>query len=131
MSASSAPHASPRPALHPVLAFALDLLLVLLFVAIGRKSHQEDLAGTLTTALPFLLALVLAWLLPRVRRNPISLKSSGLIVWLMTALGGQVLRVIFGGTTELSFIVVTLLVTGLFLLGWRALARLLLARKNR
>lgn len=131
MSASTTPHASPRPALHPALAFGLDLLLVLLFVAIGRKSHQEDLAGTLTTALPFLLALVLAWLLPRVRKNTISLKSSGLIVWLMTALGGQLLRVAFGGSTEFSFIVVTLVVTGSFLLGWRVLVLLLTRKKHR
>jgi FtsH-binding integral membrane protein len=48
--------------------------------------------------------------------------------WLGTVALGMVLRVVAGQGTAVAFIVVALVFLGLFLLGWRALARLLSAR---
>jgi hypothetical protein len=46
------------------------VLAVLLFAAIGRSSHAEfvDALGVLTTAAPFLLGLVVGWLVARAWR---------------------------------------------------------------
>ncbi|MEY4173948.1 MAG: hypothetical protein RI900_1113, partial [Actinomycetota bacterium] len=45
-------------------SFALDAVFVLLFVALGRSSHDEGgnaVTGTLSVAAPFLIALVVGW----------------------------------------------------------------------
>jgi FtsH-binding integral membrane protein len=53
----------------------------------------------------------------------------GIAVWLCTVALGMVLRVVSGQGTALAFIVVALVFLGLFLLGWRLLARLAVARR--
>lgn len=106
-------------------ALLVDAVFVLVFAAIGRASHQEDPAGFLLTAWPFLVALLLghaaALTLPARPRRPWSLLW-GATVWVVTVAGGMLLRVLSGDTAELPFIIVATLVLGLFLLGWRALA---------
>ena len=81
--------------LHPALAWAIDLLLLLAFVAIGRASHGEDSAGFFLTLLPFLVGLQSGWLL-RAGRDPLSLVPSGLIVWGSTLVLGMLLRALTG-----------------------------------
>lgn len=111
-------------------ALIIDAILVLIFAAIGRASHNEDPMGFFLTAWPFLVALVvghaIAALVPARPRRPWSL-GWGLIVWVVTVVGGMLLRVATGDTAETPFIVVATLVLGLFLLGWR-LAALLVRR---
>ena len=106
-------------------ALLVDAVFVLVFAAIGRASHQEDPAGFLLTAWPFLVALLLghaaALALPARPRRPWSLLW-GAVVWVVTVAGGMLLRVLSGDTAEVPFIIVATLVLGLFLLGWRALA---------
>ncbi|MBP3977526.1 DUF3054 domain-containing protein [Microbacterium sp. BLY] len=106
-------------------ALLVDAVFVLVFAAIGRASHQEDPAGFLLTAWPFLVALLLghavALALPARPRRPWSLLW-GATVWVVTVAGGMLLRVLSGDTAEVPFIIVATLVLGLFLLGWRALA---------
>jgi peptidoglycan/LPS O-acetylase OafA/YrhL len=106
-------------------AFALDAVLVLVFAAIGRASHDEDPAGFLVTAWPFLVALVvghaLAALLPGRPRRPWSL-AWGAVAWAVTVAGGMLLRVSTGETAQVPFIIVATVVLGVFLVGWRALA---------
>lgn len=108
-------------------AFIVDAVLVLVFAAIGRASHEEDPAGFLATAWPFLVALLvghaLAALLPARPRQPWSWKW-GLIAWAVTVAGGILLRLASGDTAEVPFIIVATLVLGAFLLGWRGLAAL-------
>lgn len=116
-------------ATSPVIAAAADVLAVLVFVAIGRASHAEALSivGFLQTAWPFLAGLALGWLVMRAWRTPADVRWTGLGVWVITVVVGLLLRVVSGEGAPTGFVVVTTVVLGVFLLGWRgvvwALAR--------
>lgn len=115
----------------PWAALGLDAALVILFAGLGRLSHAEGMSflGLLGTAVPFLAGTLAGWavLLWRRPARPASL-TGGAIVWLSTVLIGMIVRVLAGGSTALTFILVSLVVTGLFLLGWRALGGYLVRR---
>ena len=114
-------------------AVVVDVVLVLIFAAIGRASHDENPAGFLLTAWPFLIALLvghaLAALLPGRPRRPWSLLW-GAVVWIVTVVGGMLIRVLSGDTAEVPFIIVATLVLGAFLVGWRAIAALVRRRRG-
>lgn len=114
-------------------AFILDAVFVLVFAVIGRASHQEDAAGFLVTAWPFLVALLVghlvAALLPGRPRRPWSL-AWGAVVWIVTVVGGMLLRVVSGDTAQVAFVIVATLVLGVLLVGWRAVAALLRRRSS-
>jgi hypothetical protein len=112
------------------LAAVLDACCVLVFVVIGRASHTrgEALAGIASTAWPFLAGLVLGWAASRAWRRPLALVPAGVVIWLATVTVGMVLRVVSGQGTAVSFTVVALVFLGLFLLGWRAVATLIVRR---
>ena len=57
------PTRRPLPVRWAVAAFGLDVAIVIAFAAVGRRSHEEsrDMAGVLGTAAPFLLGLVVGW----------------------------------------------------------------------
>jgi hypothetical protein len=100
-----------------------DLLAVVVFVAVGRSSHDEHntLGGIAATAAPFLIALLVAWVAVRAWQAPLSWPT-GLGVWAVTAAGGMLLRrFAFHDSTAASFLVVGTVFLGVFLLGWRAL----------
>lgn len=107
-----------------VLALALlaDVACVLVFCAIGRRSHAEGvtITGVLATAWPFLTGTALAWAAPGTRRQPTSLAPAGVLVWVATVAVGMLLRKATGQGTALSFVVVASLTTAILLLGWRA-----------
>lgn len=115
-------------------ALILDALFVLVFAVIGRASHEEDPGGFLITAWPFIVALLLghlvAALLPARPRRPWSL-GWGAVVWVVTVIGGMLLRIVSGETAQTAFIIVATLVLGVFLVGWRAVAALLRGRAAR
>ena len=115
------------------LAVVLDCCCVLLFVVIGRASHTkgESLAGIASTAWPFLAGLAAGWIAARTWRRPLLLWPGGVGAWLGTVALGMVLRVVAGQGTAFAFVVVALVFLGLFLLGWRALARVLAGRLPR
>jgi hypothetical protein len=103
---------------------------VVLFVAIGRRNHDEGTAidGIATVAAPFLIALVVAWLSSRAWRTPGSMRTS-LIVWLVTVFGGLELRhFVFDRGTATPFVIVATLVLGAFIVGGRYLLNLRLRR---
>ena len=108
-------------------ALLLDALFVLVFAVIGRVSHDEDAAGFLITAWPFLVALVLghviAAALPGRPRRPWAL-AWGAVVWVVTVAGGMLLRIASGDTAQVAFIIVATLTLGVLLVGWRAAAAL-------
>lgn len=104
--------------------FLIDALLVLAFVLIGRTSHNEGVLGAFVTYWPFLTGLVLGWLLLRAWRSPRSLRFTGVGIWVSTAGLGLLLRLISGQGVQLSFVIVTISVLGIFLLGWRVTAGL-------
>ena len=107
-------------------AVVLDGCCVLIFVVIGRASHTkgESLAGIASTSWPFLCGLAVGWAASRAWRRPLALRPTGLAVWLSTVALGMILRVVAGQGTAVAFILVALVFLGLFLLGWRLLARL-------
>ncbi len=107
-------------------AAVADVLLVALFVVIGRRSHAEglDLAGLWQTAWPFLAALLLGWLVSLAWRRPLAVWPTGVVVWAVTLVGGMLLRTASGQGTQLPFILVAAGTLALFLLGWRAVVAL-------
>ena len=116
----------PRPVAVRV-ALAVDLAFVLLFATIGRLSHEEGatVAGVLGVAWPFAVALLVGWLVAHRRSGwPVRMPGS-VTVWLVTAVLGLVLRVATGGGFAWSFGVVTLVVLGVFIVGWRCAAEVL------
>jgi len=119
-----------RPA---VIAFAggLDAALLLLFVLIGRASHGESLLGVLTTWWPFLAGLSAGWLVTRAWRDPLGIRWTGLGIVAVTVLVGLLLRVASGQGVQLSFVIVTIAVIALFLLGWRAIGVLVRRLRRR
>ncbi|KKC06481.1 DUF3054 domain-containing protein [Mycobacterium nebraskense] len=111
---------------------ALDVLGVLVFCAVGRRSHDEGLniTGVATTAWPFLTGTVVGWLASRAWRRPTAVVPTGVVVWLCTVVVGMVLRKASSAGVAASFVVVAASVTALLLLGWRAVAGLMLRRRS-
>lgn len=112
-------------------AAVADVVCVIVFVAIGRASHQEGdaLLGLATTAWPFLGGLAVGWAATRAWRAPYGVVPTGVVVWLATLVGGMLLRVVSGQGTAPTFIAVAAVFLAVFLLGWRALVTL--ARRRR
>lgn len=115
----------------PVVTSAMiDVVLVLLFALIGRASHNEGAAGLFETAWPFLSALAVGWLLMRAWRHPGRIVWTGLGIWVVTVVGGMLLRLVSAQGTQFAFILVATAALGLLLIGWRAIG-LLIARRRR
>lgn len=110
----------------------LDVCCVLVFVAIGRATHEEaaSLTGYFGTVWPFLAALGGGWLLGRVWRRPEALVPAGVAVWVTTLVGGMGLRALSGDGTALPFVIVATGFLALTLLGWRAGVRVAGVRKG-
>ncbi len=107
-----------------VLAAFIDVVAILVFVAIGRRNHDEGTAvdGILAVAAPFLIALAVGWIVARAWTRPMQVETA-FIIWPITVALGMVLRnLVFDRGTALPFIIVATAVTGLFLVGWRLVA---------
>ncbi|WP_067830800.1 DUF3054 domain-containing protein [Nocardia inohanensis] len=112
--------------------FVVDAILVIVFCAIGRRSHNEDVTGLLRTLWPFATGLVLGWVIAVAvaagregasaakRFDGRRLWPTGVIIWVSTLVAGMLLRVVSGQGIAFSFIIVASSVLALFLLGWRA-----------
>jgi len=108
-----------------LLALVADVALVTAFALTGRASHGESpLIGLATTAWPFLAGLAIGWLASRAWRAPIAPLRTGIPVWLITVVGGMFFRVLSGQGVALSFLIVTTIVLGVALIGWRGLSAL-------
>ena len=101
---------------------AMDVISVLVFCAVGRRSHAEGLTltGVASTAWPFLSGTVIGWLASRGWRRPTAVVPTGVVVWLCTVVVGMLLRKASSAGVAASFVVVASSVTALLLLGWRA-----------
>ncbi|QRY62559.1 DUF3054 domain-containing protein [Gordonia sp. PDNC005] len=121
-----------------VVAGLCDLIALVVFVAIGRRSHDEagSVTGFLTTLWPFLIGAAIGWAVAYAfTRSDVFLPSrivpSGVVIWVSTVIVGMILRVVSGQGTAVSFIVVATIATGVLLVGWRALAAFSEARRSR
>jgi Protein of unknown function (DUF3054) len=105
---------------------AVDVFGVLVFCAVGRRSHDEglDLRGVAVTAWPFLTGTLVGWLASRAWRQPTALVPTGVVVWLSTVVVGMVLRKAGSAGVATSFVVVAGSVIAFLLLGWRTVVRL-------
>ncbi len=122
---------SPHAHRTPWAALGLDAALVVLFAGLGRLSHEQGVTfgGLVVSAAPFLAGTFVGWavLLWRGWARPASVRG-GTVVWLSTVVIGMLVRTVAGTGTAFTFILVALVVNALFLLGWRALGRLLVSR---
>jgi hypothetical protein len=109
----------------------VDAGCVLVFCAVGRRSHDEglDVAGVATTAWPFLAGTAIGWLLARGWRRPTAVAPTGIVVWVCTVAVGMVLRKVSSAGVAVSFVVVASSVTAVLLLGWRAALQVVSRRR--
>jgi hypothetical protein len=109
-----------------------DILGVLVFCAVGRRSHDEgvNITGIASTAWPFLSGTVVGWLVSRAWRRPTAVVPTGLIVWLCTVVVGMLLRKASSAGMAASFVVVASSVTAVLLLGWRVGVDLVVRRQS-
>jgi hypothetical protein len=108
-----------------------DVAVVLLFALLGRVSHSEGdlLAGTLTTAAPFVIGLLGGWVGSSCAGVP-SAQRAGTVRfgwWVLgcTVVGGLALRGLMGGGLDPAFLLVALgfLTAGLVGRRWLLLSR--------
>jgi hypothetical protein len=109
-----------------VIALFADVFCVIVFCAIGRRSHAEGLtvAGIARTAWPFLAGAGVGWLLIGGWRRPFTVIPTGVAVWVCTVVVGMTLRKVTSAGVSSSFVVVASVSTAVLLLGWRAAAAL-------
>lgn len=120
------------PGRIPILAFAADVVAVLVFAAAGRLTHDPGegvaaLLGLAVTAAPFILGLAAAWAMPHVRAAPVSLRAGG-VVLAGTVVVGLLVRAAVTNRLPPSFVIVTAVTLAALLLGWRGIS-LLVARR--
>jgi hypothetical protein len=122
-----------KPWRTALVAFVLDVALVTLFVLIGRRSHDEanSATGVVETLWPFLVALVVGWLVTWAWRRPLAIIWPGIPVWLMTVALGMLIRTSAGQGVQPAFIAVAAVVLGVFLVGWRLIALPFVRRRRR
>ncbi|MGR4010665.1 DUF3054 domain-containing protein [Leucobacter sp. 1207-22] len=114
-----------------VTAALLDVVLVLIFAALGRNSHAREATalGLLETAWPFLAGLLAMWLVTRAWRAPGDVIRVGLPVWTGTVFIGMILRAVTGSGTAFAFVLVTTATLCVFLVGWRLISALIRRRR--
>ena len=102
----------------------LDVVAVLVFVAIGRRSHGETdaLAGVGVTAWPFLAGLAAGWAaLLALRLEPGSAKAGAVAAGATVVVGMLLRHFVAGEGTAVTFVVVATCFLTLFILGRRVL----------
>ena len=105
-----------------MIALSADVVCVIVFCVIGRRSHAEGLtvAGIARTAWPFLAGTGVGWLLIRGWRRPFTVIPTGVAVWVCTVVVGMALRKVSSAGVSPSFVVVASVSTAVLLVGWRA-----------
>ncbi len=109
-------------------AAILDLLCVIAFVALGIRSHGET-DSLVRVAAPFVAALAIGWVIAIPLKPAASLRA-GLVIWLVTLVGGMLLRRVGGDGTAFTFILVASGFLALSMLGWRAITALVERRRS-
>ena len=114
-----------------IAAILADLALVVVFVIIGRASHDEalDFDGVQRTALPFLAGTLMAWIGFLLKKHSGLTLVNGVFVWAMTTVLGILFRLLLGDTADPAFIAVAAVVLAAFLIGWRAIRWLIVRNR--
>ena len=110
----------------------VDVVAVIVFVAIGRRNHDEGtaLSGVLGVAAPFLIALGISWIGLRTWREPFN-RASFIATWVITVFVGLLLRrVVFDRGIATAFIIVATITLGVLLGLGRLLSRKLSAKTS-
>lgn len=105
-------------------AVVLDAVLIVVFAAVGRRTHDEGSAigQTFVIAAPFLIGYAIAAAALRLDRDPAGVRKA-VPIWLAGIALGLLLRgTLFDRGLAPAFVVVAFLTTGLLLLGWRSVA---------
>jgi Protein of unknown function (DUF3054) len=107
-----------------LIALFADIVCVIVFTVIGRRSHAEGLTvvGIAQTAWPFLAGTAVGWLLIGGWRRPFTVIPTGVTVWVCTVVVGMLLRKTTSAGVSTSFVVVASAATAVLLLGWRGAA---------
>ncbi|WP_228488925.1 DUF3054 domain-containing protein [Raineyella fluvialis] len=108
-----------------------DLVCVVVFASLGRGAHGEAVGAALVagTAWPFLVGCLAGWAVLRAWRTPLRPRI-GVALMVITVAVGHVLRVVAGGRTHWSFILVSIIALTVLLVGWRLAAQLVRGRRG-
>jgi hypothetical protein len=112
--------------------WVFDFLSVLVFVAIGRSTHDHGISvsGLASTTWPFGVGVIGGGVVLRTGHHSGKSSVDGLLVALVTVGVGMILRVLTGQGTAFAFIIVAIVFLSAFMLGWRFVARWL-GRRHR
>jgi hydrogenase/urease accessory protein HupE len=108
-----------------VITAVVDVVAVVVFVAIGRRNHDEGtaLSGVLSVATPFLIALLASWVGLRTWNEPFT-RRSWAATWAITVIVGLLLRrLVFDRGIATPFIIVATITLGVLLALGRLLSR--------
>ena len=100
-----------------VITAVVDVVAVVVFVAIGRRNHDEGtaLSGVLSVAAPFLIALGASWVGLRTWNEPFT-RRSWAATWAITVIVGLLLRrLVFDRGIATPFIIVATITLGVLL----------------
>jgi hypothetical protein len=118
----------------PVWVAALaDVAVLVVFVALGRRSHHEDagLAGFFRVLWPFAVGLVIGWGATGLYRAPMAFRRV-VAAWLITVVVGVALRIVVQGHDFApTFIVIASVLIGGCMLGWRGVVTRVSRRRAR
>lgn len=122
-----------RPNQLAVITTAIvDVVAVVVFVAIGRRNHDEGtaLSGVLGVAAPFLIALGISWIGLRTWNEPFT-RRSWVATWIITVFVGLLLRrLVFDRGIATPFIIVATITLGVLLGLGRKLSHRLSAKTS-
>ncbi|AJK69886.1 DUF3054 domain-containing protein [Corynebacterium marinum] len=110
-------------------ALSADVIAIAVFALFARIAHQTDdmplnVAGWLSTLWPFLVGVALAWAaIALAGWNGARVAPAGVTTWVITAaVGLGIWSLRNGELPHWSFILVAAVMSGLLMLGWRAVA---------
>jgi hypothetical protein len=122
-----------RPSRRAAITAAIvDVVAVIVFVAIGRRNHDEGTTflNVLGVAAPFLIALAGSWFALRTWREPFN-RASFVATWVITVVAGLFLRkIVFDRGIATSFIIVATITLGVLIGLGRLVTRKLTAKTS-
>lgn len=118
-------------------ALIVDVIAIAIFALLARIAHQtEDMplnfAGWLSTWWPFLLGVLASWgLIAALKLDGHRVFPAGIMAWVVTLVVGLgIWSVRNGDIPHWSFVLVATVMSGLLMLGWRGIARLVQRQKQ-